>query len=400
MALVSYPDSEGSDDEKPQSTTKPTAPAQSTTISTSTGFAVDKSNPRKIKVNLQETKEDTATKLDENEGPAPKRQRVGAGAFSGFNSMLPAPKNAANKKSDAAVPKGQPRKIFSLKTGTERGFDREADAELRQLFAAQDTPSRDGQSNGTYGTHDGPPDSEPASTSTGLSNLTSTTPKTGNAMMFKPLSVARKPQKKKKPPTVSPTEPSQALRPLPKTAVEELPQPTPKISLFSTGSGSYGNTLPKTPTATYQPLVYDTSIEETDEAGTDHHDGDDQTFSQSKSTPQPSTDPPTEPQSLDTIASDLNLSAAARRQLFGRKSGSSANAINVINFNTDQEYAANEVLRASGEQVQHNPVRAPSSGKHSLKQLVNMASDQKDALEDSFAAGRQNKREAGSKYGW
>jgi hypothetical protein len=86
--------------------------------------------------------------------------------------------------------------------------------------------------------------------------------------------------------------------------------------------------------------------------------------------------------------------------LFGRKPGTASNAVNVINFNTDQEYAANEVLRASGEQVQHNPVRAPPSGKHSLKQLVSMATGQKDALEESFAAGRQNKKEAGSRYGW
>jgi hypothetical protein len=32
--------------------------------------------------------------------------------------------------------------------------------------------------------------------------------------------------------------------------------------------------------------------------------------------------------------------------------------------------------------------------------LVNAASSQKEALEESFAAGRRNKKEAGSKYGW
>jgi hypothetical protein len=29
-----------------------------------------------------------------------------------------------------------------------------------------------------------------------------------------------------------------------------------------------------------------------------------------------------------------------------------------------------------------------------------MATGQKDALEESFAAGKQNKKEAGSRYGW
>ena len=105
------------------------------------------------------------------------------------------------------------------------------------------------------------------------------------------------------------------------------------------------------------------------------------------------------PQSLDSIASDLNLSDSAKRQLLGRQRGNTS-IINVVNFNTDQEYAANEILRQAGEQVQHNPVRSIAPGEHSLKQLVNAVSNQKDALEEQFASGRRNKKEAGSKYGW
>jgi len=74
--------------------------------------------------------------------------------------------------------------------------------------------------------------------------------------------------------------------------------------------------------------------------------------------------------------------------------------VDVVNFNTDAEYAANELFRQSGEQVQHNPVRAIATGKHSLKQLVSAATGQKEALEESFASGKRNKREAGNKYGW
>jgi hypothetical protein len=48
----------------------------------------------------------------------------------------------------------------------------------------------------------------------------------------------------------------------------------------------------------------------------------------------------------------------------------------------------------------HNPVRSIAPGKHSLKQLVNAAQSQKDALAESFAKGYQNRKEAGSKYGW
>ena len=50
--------------------------------------------------------------------------------------------------------------------------------------------------------------------------------------------------------------------------------------------------------------------------------------------------------------------------------------------------------------VQHNPVRPIAPGKHTLQQLVNVASNQREALEESFATGRRNKKEAGAKYGW
>ena len=109
---------------------------------------------------------------------------------------------------------------------------------------------------------------------------------------------------------------------------------------------------------------------------------------------------PTPPvsQSLDDIAGDLKLSAAERRQLFGRQKGGRATTIK--NFNTDQEYVHNEELRAAGEQAVHNPVRAIAPGKHSLKQLVNAAQSQKEALEESFAKGKSNRAEASSRYGW
>ena len=114
---------------------------------------------------------------------------------------------------------------------------------------------------------------------------------------------------------------------------------------------------------------------------------------------------PTPPvsQSLDDIAGELNLSAAERRQLFGRQKGRNHGAqaaTRIINFNTDQEYLHNEELRAAGEQVVHNPVRSIAPGKHSLKQLVNAAQSQKEALEESFAQGKSNRAEASSRYGW
>jgi hypothetical protein len=394
MALVSYSDSEGSEDEKPRSPTRqnePTAP----TPQPSARFVVDKSNPKKIQVKLQETSVDTSGNIGAHDDePSPKRQRTGRGTFSGFNSMLPAPKRENQAQNGSASAKGQPRKVFSLKTGAERGFDRESDAELRQLFAEQHADLNTAGQNGIDNEHP-----EPTSQSALGSTSVSIPPKTGAAMMFKPLSVARKPQKKTSS-TKLENMTTTAVRAVVHPAAREIPPPTPKVSLFSTGGDLATNAKPAVMTADYKPLVYGAAEENgvepspgfIAEEGHIGGPGNDAGHAEGHA--------PNGSQSLDIIASDLNLSASARRQLFGRKPTASSNAVNVINFNTDQEYAANEVLRASGEQIQHNPVRAPPSGKHSLKQLVSMATGQKDALEESFAAGRQNKKEAGSRYGW
>jgi hypothetical protein len=367
MDLVGYSDSEGSEDERPQSKPVKTDPNPPTAQST---FTVNKANPRKIQVRLQDT---NSPDLEE---PAAKRPRVGAGTFSGFNSMLPAPK----RDTDAKIPpKPAARKVFSLKTGAEPGFSREADAELRNLFA-EDQESRDI----TTQAISTPP--LPAKTEQ---------PINGNAFMFKPLSVARG-KKQKKPayaasklPSTTTSEKS-TITAAPDTTANPAPSLAPKkISLFSIGNSSDS-----------KDNVTAADVEE--ELDTEEANGmtanDDSAEAPAPALARASA---TGPQSLDSIASDLNLSEADRRQLFGRKKGqTSGSAINVVNFNTDQEYAANEVLRASGEQVQHNPVRAIAPGKHSLKQLVTAATGQKDALEESFATGRKNKKEAGSKYGW
>ena len=393
MALVSYSDSEGSGDEEPQKSSKQNGSALSSD-QPAANFAVDKTNPKKIRVNLQETKADPSSNVDAPDGePAPKRQRTGGGAFSGFNSMLPAPKRDAQTRDTSGSAKGQPRKIFSLKTGAERGFDRESDAELKRFFAEQHA---DTKTPGTNETDAEPPVS--VSQPTFNSASTSIAPKSGNPMIFKPLSVARKPPKKK-PSTNKATEAGGQARPAPYVASEGSAKPTPKVSLFSTGVDLPAHAQSAALTTEYQPLVYEAAENEAepsaDLAGDETYSG-----GPSGGTGHGESNAPAVSQSLDAIASDLNLSASARRQLFGRKSEASSHAVNVVNFNMDKEYAANEVLRASGEQIQHNPVRGPASGKHSLKQLVSMATGQKDALEESFATGRQNKKEAGSRYGW
>lgn len=366
MALVAYSDSEDSDASdshetvrKPQSKLPPT------------NFSISKDNPKKIRVNLQET---SIPNLNDADGArAAKRPRVGAGAFSGFNAMLPAPKrdNVPSKPANGSRPAA--RKVFSLKTGAEPAFSRESDAELRQLFAEQDEPDEQNIAI---------PESIPKASVTDTVQTT-----TGKPLMFKPLSVSRGAKKKKPSATTTQTSaaatiPQQTAQQTPGgTATELQPKPKQKISLFSAGTDD----LPEPPDildSDHQDQEEDEIVEVLPE---DDH---------IRPVDRPN---PNEPETLDALATSLNLTAAERRQLLGRNGASSSK---IINFNTDTEYAANQAHIAAGEQVQHNPVRAIAPGKHSLKQLIGSAQGQKEALEESFAAGRRNKREAGSKYGW
>ena len=372
MALVDYSDSEdsGADDAEVQQ--KPDIK------STNTNFSIDRSNPHKIRINLGNN---IATNKIHDDEPAPKRARLGGGV-SGFNAMLPPPKRAAEQPPTSKAPA---RKVFSLKTGAEPGFSRESDAELKQLFDEQDTNGAGGDQE-YVGIPDVPKRTAPPPATT------------SNTFMFKPLSVARNPNKKKKPGSTKPDNQSSThsasasgTAPAKSTDIpssDSTPQPKKKVSLFSAHSeADIEPAAAPDPTPAYDEEYPDNGVT-----------ADYSTLSYST----PTTANPSESQSLTAIASDLNLSAAERRQLFGRSGMPSANASasNVINFNTDQEYAANEVLRANGETVQHNPVRAIAPGKHSLRQLMTAAAGQKDALEESFAMGKRNKKESGSKYGW
>lgn len=404
MVLVNYSDSEGSETEStltpiPTTTTKPTAP--------NPNFAVDRSNPKKIRVNLTGSlPPPTSTDADDGQPPA-KRPRTGAGAFSGFNAMLPAPKrdgmNTKTTSTNGTGASAPARKVFSLKTGAEPAFSRDSDAELRDLFA---------QDGGLRAEDSGIPSSIPKPKSTEERIETpapgpGSGPASAKPFMFKPLSVARNTKKKKtaaakSTAATSGTPHSNAVQTTsiqqnaapqkpPDASKEVVPQKKEKITLFSSGPAA----LP--------PDVDDM------QAGAEDEDADEDeivelldedpgaSFSHIQQTPS-TVD---QPESLDSIADSLHLSAAERRQLLGRGKGTaSVSAGRVINFNTDAEYIANQQMNAAGEQVQHNPVRAIAPGKHSLKSLVASAQGQKEALEESFASGRKNKMEAGAKYGW
>lgn len=413
MALVSYSDSDASDseqgnvpqppaDKKPADSPalnppKPSRPNNTTSI-------VDRTNPRKIRVALPEIKpESTADGDDQEDGPARKKPRVGGGgggAFSGFNAMLPAPKRnnavAAEKKTH-----GSARKVFGLKTGAEPGFSREADEEMRMeqadgvdgtipkagslQTAAEPGAKQDGEGGG------GEAKEEPKLK--------------GNAMMFKPLSVGRNQKKKKPTATAMASESQHPVPPQPRedeqpvAAEPPAPQPKPKVSLFSLSteerSTTPGTGAAATTSTGYQPLMYNANPE-APPAGPERPAPELVSEEPAAQTSLPSA----QGQTLGNIADDLNLSRSERRQLFGRHDASSKSR--ALHFNTDTEYAANQEMAESTDMAaaQHNPVRAIAPGKHTLQQLVNAASTQREALEESFATGRRNKKEAGSKYGW
>ena len=106
------------------------------------------------------------------------------------------------------------------------------------------------------------------------------------------------------------------------------------------------------------------------------------------------------------MAQTIGLDDAAMRQLLGRKGRGRNNMPDIsqiVTFDVNTEYASNTLL-ARSEEAQRvagvNPVRSIAPGKHQLTQLLNAAQQQKGALEEAFAEGKRNRREAGGKYGW
>lgn len=396
MVLVSYADSEGSEDEKPQPQAK--KEAHLTVPKPDTKFTVDKSNPRKIRVTLQEIKDDPTADGRPDGEPAPKRAKVG-GSFSGFNSMLPTPKRETpSTHGTKDVSKSTTKKVFSLKTGSEPGFSRDSDAELRELFAEQGTDLKDKGLDDKNGVPEETAGIGKDLTSPPGSQSAPPMQKQGDYKLFKPLSVARNTQKKRSQAKVSVAAQGPQALAHNSTLAPETSAPAPKVNLFSFGNTDAHSHAPGAQQLDYEPLFYqDTAAGDSPAPAANGDEG----RPADSTVPTPSASAEGQTQSLDSIAADLNLSASAKRQLLGRNHRDASKiSSSVINFNTDREYAANEALRASGEMAQHNPVRAIAPGKHSLKQLVNAASGQKEALEESFASGRRNKKEAGSRYGW
>ncbi|KAI4703395.1 hypothetical protein J4E81_002273 [Alternaria sp. BMP 2799] len=386
---------------------------------------VDRSNPGRIKVNLPGASQSRSEKDDiQDDAPPSKKPRLGGGSsFGGFNAMLPAPKkpnvnaitaSEGSKTGSRGLGKGLASGI-NLKTGAEPAFKRESKVEAEE-----------------YDETGNPIKKEPMKREDFRAMLNLPTPKSETKTETKPqiteheMKVETEPQqaskpatprfvpmsvgkgKKKKPtaprPAATTNETSTATNTRTSTPQSQQPPPEtkprkPKVSLFSVSNEA--ESAPKeTADGNYQPLLYD--AEEGGEVAMTEAVYDMPPANQYTQYPPPSTGGQ-DPNNLTNIASELNLSEAERRQLFGKKGrgGPDFSGAKIQDFNTDMEYAHNEKLRQQGESVQHNPLKSISgTGKNSLRSLVNVATTQKDALEDHFAAGARNKREAGNRYGW
>lgn len=407
MGLVDYSDSDSEAEVQPK---VPAKEAGRPNASKAFQKFVDRSNPGKILVNLPTTTAAAvapgAASQPSDEPPTKRARTTGGSRFSGFSSFLPPPKTTAAPalSSNSGSAKTAPRPGVHLKTGAEPAFSREQ--------AASDNYGEDGSSNQAGGGGGGgglklpPPKNHSTGSASGPSIPEDQKPAeevklVGKPLMFKPLSVSRRPVKKKTP---RPSEAGGGTLPQ-KTPVEgtqpaPLPAPEPPkkpVSLFSIGAETDTPAATEAPPSTgaYEPL-FSAAEDATD--GLEHPYDDYSTLTY----PQPAEPHPQQPSapSLSSIASDLNLSAQARRELFGRDGRQGGDAAKVVSFDMSREYEHNEAVRHSGEAVTHNPVRSIKAGKHSLRQLVNAVQNNASALEESFAAQKGKKNEAGARYGW
>lgn len=305
----------------------------------------DKDAPKKIVVNLPKIDDEG----DEDSRPAKKARSGGGG--SGLSALLPAPKRSGAAKKDAPPPPPPP------------------------------------------------PPPEPSTEEPFTTTATGTGEKKaiGSNTMFVPQSVARKP-----------IQPMSAFRKRAASGVGAKPKaPKPQVSLF--GAGAIVGAAPRSQTmkpvaaAEYKPIMIEAAqpmrrpAEETYEEPVFW--GEAEVVQQSSYTQTSSVTQVQPANDLDSLAREAGLDEAAMRQLYGRR-GPGKEPIKITTFSVDEEYRQNELEKKLGLAQEVKPVRTVAPGRHQLTSLLNVAQSQKSAYEDAFARGKQNKKEASSKYGW
>lgn len=413
MGLVDYSDSDSSGTEQPEKADQTNKPKEDPRALNKNGPAfqkiVDRTQPNKIRVTLPESSRSPDHILEPGgngvDGSPAKRARTSGGSSS-FNSFLPAPKNAGREREGPNASK--PGRILGGKAADKsRGPSPKTGA--ASAFARHSGPDEHAASDGQNFTPSAREDnsSDPAGAlQNGLPALPleenqerpGESKAVGKPVMFRPLSISRKPQKKKKQVTeisiaaATVGDGLQAANAETK-ANEAVSKPVPKLSLFSNPTEdieeSTGGEDAGVDASLLEPQTETQGITDIEPTPATEH----------TQPPQSGTNIPAGSTNLNDVANNLGLTAAQRRQLFGRNG--QASEAQIAQFNLAAEYAHNRELNDNQTTAPvQNPVRSIAPGKHSLQQLVNAATNQKDALEESFAEGRRNKKDAGSKYGW
>ncbi|KAK4252306.1 mitotic checkpoint regulator, MAD2B-interacting-domain-containing protein [Corynascus novoguineensis] len=419
MGLVDYSDSESEAESVQQKPTPATAAAP--TKKPFQKLFDRSSGAGKIVVNLPAAGSAPDASAHDEQPPAKRVKVTGGSRFSSLGSFLPPPRKTGAAAATAAsrMQAGStPAPGVHLRTGAEPAFIRGGGEENTTEANGDGAASSDRDLPATHSkARPGPsiPEGQKPEDEVKL---------VGKPLMFKPLSVARKktPAKNKKkdttPAAAGPSLGAAVAAPQsdptkvkPATTISTAPPQKKKISLFSIGDeevapaalGATGAT------GTYEPLFTSTENQHEDEVESDvtaAYPTYQQYHQQQQELP-PAHHQQAHEADLSSLAS--TLSPAARRELFGRSSDAGAalssvvppNA-RVISFDMEREYAHNEALRQSGAgaQLAYNPVRSIAPGKHSLRQVVNMAQSNREALEESFARAKGNQRDAAGRYGW
>ncbi|KAF3915419.1 hypothetical protein AA313_de0209168 [Arthrobotrys entomopaga] len=391
MALVSYSDSEGSDTESPAPAPAPSLPPPKPKSSLSSFLPPpskkrklvaeanpDTSGPRKIKIDLPKI-----TPLQDDESSTSSRSKIGKSAGgSGMLSFLPAPKRTG---AEAVKVAQEAEKQTSTDTAAAASTSSHTTASApRTLGGGLKRMEYAGTGMDMRPTVEDDPD-EPRSANDNSANIANTPPAEpkpsgpvkGRAIQpFFRKAMAKKPMK---PGTGSVGK------------VEEK-----KVSLFSLGSALNEKPLASTiSTGEYKPIL----IEDTPAPAVED-DGDVPTGEAYERAKEAQDYRDIQgPQTFQSISEEVGMDEASMRMFMGRR-GRNAE-IKLVDFNVDQEYANNEAARKAGELApEKNVIRSIKPGKHQLTSLLNAAQSQRTALEESFAQGRRNKKESGSKYGF
>lgn len=387
MALVSYSDSEGSDAESAPSA--PTLPPPKPKSSLSSFLpppskkrklvddskpATASTGPRKIKIELPKITPD----VDDVESTSSSRTKIGkSSGGGGMLSFLPAP-----KRTGAEAVKVAQESEKEEKKATAAAANAASDSAPRILGGGIKKTEYAGTGMDLQPTVEDDPESS------------SSTPAAGEVLAKPPAET--KPAGPIQGRVIQPffkksTTKKKTAKPAGTTKVEEK-----KVSLFSLGSALNEKPLATSTISTaaeYKPLLVEESAPAVDDevpVEAFHHQ---EEYAETSYQPAPG------PQTFQSISEEVGMDEAEMRMFMGRR-GRNAE-IKIMDFNVDQEYEKNEAARAAGELApERNVVRSIKPGKHQLTSLLNAAQNQRAALEESFAEGRRNKKEAGSKYGW